>query len=74
MLQKPEQLVTEQGVPCYQGRLKLLDGPERLETGWWDDDGIARDYYIARNPGGVYLWIYRDRCRHCLWYLHGKFG
>ena len=80
LLQKPEQLVTEQGMPCYQGRLKLLDGPERLETGWWDDDGIARDYFIARNPGGVYLWVYRDRCkdrdrhRHCSWYLHGKFG
>jgi protein ImuB len=79
MLQQPELLVTEQGMPCYQGRLKLLDGPERLETGWWDDDGIARDYFVACNPRGVHLWIYRDRGNkgdrdRRLWYLHGMFG
>jgi len=75
MLQKPEQLVTEHGVPCYQGALELLDGPERLETGWWDDDGIARDYFVACNPRGVHLWVYRDRNRNKqAWYLHGMFG
>ncbi|MDA0680067.1 MAG: DNA polymerase Y family protein [Proteobacteria bacterium] len=77
MLQDPEKLVTEQGIPCYQGRLKLLDGPERLETGWWDGDGIARDYFVACNARGAHLWIYRNRgkdrdCRS--WYLHGMFG
>jgi protein ImuB len=75
MLQKPEPLVTEQDMPCYQGILKLLDGPERLETGWWDDDSIARDYFVACNPRGVHLWVYRDRNRgRTSWYLHGKFG
>ena len=75
MLQKPEQLATAYGVPCYQGTLELLDGPERLETGWWDDDGIARDYFVACNLRGVHLWVYRDRDRDkpC-WYLHGMFG
>ena len=75
MLQKPELLVTEQDMPCYQGVLKLLDGPERLETGWWDGDGIARDYFVARNLRGVHLWIFRDRNRDKpSWYLHGMFG
>jgi len=75
MLQQPEMLVTEQGMPCYQGVLKLLDGPERLETGWWDDDSIARDYFVARNPRGVHLWIFRDRNGDKFsWYLHGMFG
>lgn len=75
MLQSPERLVTEQGVPCYQGRLKLLGSPERLETGWWDDDGIARDYFVASNPRGIHLWIYRDRVNGSdAWYLHGMFG
>ena len=77
MLQKPEPLVTQNDMPCYQGVLKLLEGPERLETGWWDDDSIARDYFVARNPRGVHLWVYRDRNsnrdKHC-WYLHGMFG
>jgi len=75
MLQNPEPLVAEQGLPCYQGTLELLDGPERLETGWWDDDGIARDYFVACNSSGVRLWVYRDRNRgKPCWYLHGMFG
>jgi len=76
MLPVPELLVVEQGVPRYQGALKLLNGPERLETGWWDDDGICRDYFVACNPAGVHLWVYQDRGRdgrEC-WYLHGMFG
>jgi protein ImuB len=75
MLQTPEQLEMVQGVPCYRGRLKILDGPERLETGWWDDNSIARDYFVASNPRGVHLWIYRDRGKeNGSWYLHGMFG
>ena len=74
MLQEPCLLATEQGLPVWRGSLELLDGPERLETGWWDGDGIARDYYVARNPGGMRLWVYRDRNTDTGWYLHGFFG
>jgi protein ImuB len=75
MLAEPRPLVTEAGLPVCEGILRLLDGPERLETGWWDDDGIARDYFVACNPQGVHLWIYRDRKKEGgLWFLHGMFG
>jgi protein ImuB len=75
MLREPRLLATEEGKPVCEGVLQLLDGPERLETGWWDDDGIARDYFVARNPGGVHLWVYRNRNREShLWFLHGIFG
>ena len=74
MLEEPEQLPMRQGEPVYHGPLTLLDGPERLESGWWDESGITRDYYIARSAKGVHLWIYRDRGRHGAWYLHGVFG
>jgi protein ImuB len=74
MLPEPELLPAEQDMPLHQGRLTLLDGPERLETGWWDEDGIARDYYTAVNPGGVHLWVFRNRNRTAAWYLHGIFG
>ena len=75
MLTVPEPLCTDGDTPCYQGLLTLVSGPERLETGWWDDDGIARDYFVAVNPKGVHLWIYRDRSRNGRrWYLHGMFG
>ena len=75
MLREPRLLATEEGKPVCEGVLQLLDGPERLETGWWDDDGIARDYFVARNPEGVHLWVYRNRNREShRWFLHGVFG
>ncbi|MCZ6810022.1 MAG: DNA polymerase Y family protein, partial [Proteobacteria bacterium] len=73
LLPESRPLASEQGMPMYQGALRLLDRPERLETGWWDGDGIARDYYVAVNPSGIHVWVYRDR-RSDDWYLHGIFG
>jgi protein ImuB len=59
----------------YQGfRLQLIAGPERLETGWWDEDGISRDYYTAQQSDGRRLWVFRNRTRESSWYLHGYFG
>ena len=74
MLPEPALLLAEQGHPLHLGRLTLVDGPERLETGWWDDNGIARDYYTAVNPRGMRLWVFRDRNTAAAWYLHGIFG
>jgi protein ImuB len=75
VLPEPEPLDTEAGEPRYQGPLRIVSGPERIETGWWDDHGIARDYYVAKNPRGMHLWIYQDRGhRKGAWFLHGKFG
>lgn len=77
VLETPEVLATHAGLPLYQGALTLLDGPERLESGWWDDDGIARDYFVARTDEGIDVWIYRDRRNDrnsAAWYLHGIFA
>jgi protein ImuB len=74
MLAEAKPLEIHKGLPFYQGPLKLLDGPERLETGWWDDAGIARDYFVAVNPAGMHLWIFQNRNRESGWYLHGMFG
>jgi protein ImuB len=54
-------------------RLSELTGPERIESGWWDGEDIARDYYAAAAETGERLWIYRDRSSRD-WYLHGIFG
>src|ERR1700676_5159139 len=32
----------------HRSGLVLEQGPERIESGWWDGRGVARDYYIAR--------------------------
>ena len=75
MLPEPTLLSADGAFPVHQGyRLQLVDGPERLETGWWDEDGITRDYYTARDPGGRRLWVFRNRTRTSSWYLHGYFG
>lgn len=74
MLPEPAQLPVDEGYPLHRGRLRILDGPERLETGWWDDDSITRDYYTAINPRGMRLWVFRNRRPDGAWYLHGLFG
>lgn len=74
MLPEPLPLTAPQGKPEYHGPLKLLDDPERLETGWWDGHGIARDYFVAVNSRGIHLWIYQNRNKDGNWYLHGIFG
>ena len=55
----------------------LRDGPERIESGWWDGADVRRDYFIAENPRGETVWIYRDH-RYGIddgeWYLHGVFA
>jgi protein ImuB len=55
----------------------LRDGPERIESGWWDGGDVRRDYYVADAPDGATAWIYRDH-RHGVddgeWFLHGLFA
>ena len=75
MLPEPALLPADGAYPLHKGcRLTLLDGPERLETGWWDEQGISRDYYTAVNGAGMRLWVFRKRQRTPSWYLHGIFG
>jgi protein ImuB len=54
----------------------LQEGPERIESGWWDGADIRRDYFVAQNPRGERAWIYRDS-RYgddAEWFLHGLFA
>ena len=48
----------------------LVAGPERIESGWWDQGDVARDYYLARDAAGARLWVYQD-LRGGGWFLHG---
>jgi len=75
LLPQPAALALDAGRrPRFEGELELLDGPERIETGWWDGDDVERDYFVARNPAGMTLWVYRERRVPRTWYLHGLFG
>jgi protein ImuB len=52
----------------------LLDGPERIESGWWDDFDVKRDYFVARDSAGSKLWLYRERGGKQDWFVHGIFA
>ncbi len=75
LLARPQRLILRQGRIWRRGYLSLRSGPERIESGWWDGGDCRRDYYVADNPLGQRLWIFRDLKRHGhAWYLHGLFG
>jgi protein ImuB len=73
------------GLPLLDGvPLQLLGGPERVESGWWDGDLIARDYFIAATDTGALVWVWRERMpagadpaavpTAVQWYLQGRFA
>jgi protein ImuB len=69
-LPRPVWLLSE---PVPLPRPQILHGPERIETGWWDGKGVARDYYVARHSEGARLWVFQER-QSKLWYVHGVFA
>ena len=72
LLSAPKALVERQGVPHYDGPLKLLIGPERIQSSWWSGPYEGRDYFVAQTPAHALLWVYRVAARG--WYLHGWFA
>ncbi len=55
----------------------LKDGPERIESGWWDGNDLRRDYFVAETPDGAVAWIYRDHrygTDEGEWFVHGLFA
>lgn len=90
LLQDPLALRVQAHRPHYQGPLRLLLGPQRLEAGWWGgaDTGttplVLRDYFVASSPKAGLLWIFRERLRGAdveppqaqaeRWFLHGFYG
>lgn len=77
LLDLPQPLAVVGNRPAYNGQhLRLVHGPERLESGWWSPSGHKRrDYFIARDDQGTRYWIYRQReGQGAGWFLQGLFG
>jgi protein ImuB len=66
-LNRPRKLVNE-------NELVFIAGPERIESGWWDNSEVRRDYYVALNLRGEACWVYREHRGDQGWYLHGVFA
>ncbi|ALO44812.1 Y-family DNA polymerase [Pseudohongiella spirulinae] len=74
LVQPPQILQQHDNKVFYLTPLKIICGPERIETRWWAGHSIRRDYYVARNSHGSDLWIFRDLNQQGSWYLHGIFA
>ncbi|NLC36424.1 MAG: DNA polymerase Y family protein [Alcaligenaceae bacterium] len=75
LLSQPRPLVVRQHRPIHQGRpLRLVQGPERIETGWYSGPHQRRDYFVAEDPEGARYWLYRERETGESWFLHGLFA
>jgi protein ImuB len=68
LIASPRPLATDPA----SAELKLVSGPERIETGWWDGNDVGRDYFVGRNARGETLWLYRER--EGQWFVHGVFA
>ncbi|MCW8926392.1 MAG: DNA polymerase Y family protein [Xanthomonadales bacterium] len=60
--------------PCRIADYRVLTGPERIESGWWDGGDCRRDYFIVQDSNGGALWAFREYKPRPGWYLHGLFS
>ncbi len=74
LLPQPRRLHANDGLVAMDRPPALLDGPERVESGWWDDFDVQRDYFVARDSAGAKFWLYRERPDGREWFVHGIFA
>ena len=70
LFNSPKSLFTDNRRPIFHGALELSQH-ERIVTGWWDNNPIQRDYYLAKSNQGL-IWIFRE-LKNNIWYMHGLF-
>ncbi|TMN25475.1 DNA polymerase Y family protein [Pseudoxanthomonas sp. X-1] len=60
---------------ALHGPARIISGPERLESGWWDQGDARRDYYVVETARGQRAWAFQPAgVRDAPWMLHGWFG
>lgn len=58
--------------PGEEQRIARHWGPERIETGWWRNHTVRRDYYRVETTTGQRYWLFRQ-ISDGQWFLHGWF-
>jgi protein ImuB len=48
-----------QAMPLRDRVQHVLAGPERIESGWWDEEDVRRDYYLVETSQGQRAWAFR---------------
>jgi protein ImuB len=72
-LPRPGWLLTRP-IPLRERDPERLAGPERIESGWWDDGDVRRDYYIVRTRQGQRAWVFAPADAPDALMLHGWFA
>lgn len=60
--------------PLPEAGTRILAGPERIESGWWDGGDVRRDYYLIETRSGQRGWAYRSVGESGDLLLHGWFA
>lgn len=62
-------------LPLRDRKPRILAGPERIESGWWDGAEACRDYYVLETSLGQRAWGFRPAgIQDGPWLLHGWFA
>jgi protein ImuB len=64
----------ERPIPLRGTPPRILAGPERLETGWWDGGEVCRDYYAVETSQGQCAWAFCAPGEQSGWMIHGWFA
>src|SRR5690606_14768119 len=61
-------------IPLRDPRPRIVSGPERLESGWWDGEDARRDYYVIETSQGQRAWAFAPPGEQGHWMLQGWFS
>jgi len=64
-------LILSLPVPLQES-VRFIHGPERIQSAWWTEAPVCRDYFVARNTAQQTLWVFRDQAQE--WFVHGLFA
>ncbi|GAA6131935.1 Y-family DNA polymerase [Halopseudomonas sabulinigri] len=53
---------------------RILCGPERIESGWWDGGDVRRDYYLVETRDGRRAWAFHAAGGAGPMWVHGWFA
>lgn len=61
-------------MPLRERIARVLSGPERIESGWWDGADVRRDYYRVETTAGQQAWVFCAPGERGPYMLHGWFA
>lgn len=89
LFERPEQIAAVATVPDgpperfrwrrVMHNVVAVEGPERIASEWWKDQGPTRDYFRVEDAEGGRFWLFREglygtETMSPRWFMHGVFG